>query len=125
MSGDQKKLLSHLSPVLPVNDVEETIKWYEEKLGFHTDFTWEEPATYAVISRDGIKIHLTKKDDDFQPSRVHTALYVFVFEVDEVFEEFKSKGVDAREPQTYDYGMRDFDLYDLNGFRLTFGQSTH
>lgn len=125
MNKDQTKLLSHFSPVFPVNDVVETIKWYEAKLGFHTDFTWEEPATYAVISRDGIKVHFTKKDDDFEPSNVHTALYIFVFDVDKLFEEIKDKGLDVEAPITYEYGMRDFDVLDLNGFRLTFGQSVH
>ncbi|OEK03356.1 hypothetical protein BFP97_18310 [Roseivirga sp. 4D4] len=119
------KTFSHCSPIFPVPDVQETIDWYVANLGFQVDFKWEEPATYAVMSRDEIKIHFSQRDDDFTPSAVHTALYIFTYDVDNVFEEFKAKGIVTKGPETYDYGMRDFDLTDLNGFRLTFGQSVN
>lgn len=123
MDADNDKLLSHFASVFPVDSVPDTIAWYKENLGFKIDFTWEDPATYAVISRDEIKIHFTKKEDNFEASKAHTALYIFVFDVDKVFEEFKAKGLVTGDLLNADYGMRDFDITDLNGFRLTFGQS--
>lgn len=125
MASDNPKLLSHFSPVLPVKDVLETLAWYKENLGFETDFKWEDPPTYAVMSRDEIKIHLTQKVDDFEPSKVHTAIYIFTHDVDVLFTEFKRKGLVSGQLSTADYGMRDFDLVDLNGFRLCFGQTAH
>lgn len=119
-----KELFSHASPIFPVPNVTEAMNWYKEKLGFTIDFTWEEPATYAVISRGEVKVHLSQKDDDYQPSKTQTALYIFVHDVDAAYEEFQSRGVKSSAPQSYEYGMRDFDLADLNGFRLTFGKGT-
>lgn len=121
---DKVKSLSHCAPVFPVNNVPETIAWYEKNLDFLLDFKWEEPATYAVMSRDEIKIHFSKKEDDFTPSSTHTALYIFTHDVDAVFTEFKNKGLVKGQLENADYGMRDFDLTDLNGFRITFGQSS-
>ncbi|MFY0593951.1 VOC family protein [Roseivirga sp.] len=123
MSTNNPKLLSHFSPVFPVKNVSETLLWYEEQLDFTTDFKWQNPPTYAVISREEIKIHLTEKEDDFEPSKTHTAIYIFVHDVDLLFQEFKAKGLVKGELENAEYGMRDFDLVDLNGFRLTFGQS--
>jgi len=119
------KKLSHCAPIFPVPNVQETIDWYMANLGFQLDFKWEDPPSYAVMSRDDIKIHFSQRDDDFTPSAVHTTLYIFTYDVDHVFEEFKAKGIVTKAPETYDYGMRDFDLTDLNGFRLTFGQAVN
>lgn len=124
MSADTPKLLSHFATVLPVENVVETLDWYKENLGFQVDFKWEDPPTYAVMSRDDIKIHLTLKADEFMPSNVHTAIYIFTHDVDTLFDEFKAKGMVSGELANAEYGMRDFDLVDLNGFRLGFGQST-
>ncbi len=124
MTTVKDKQLSHFAAVFPVENVDETISWYTEKLGFKVDFTWEDPITYAVMSRDGVKIHFSKKEDQFQPSSTHTSLYIFVFNVDEIFEEFKAKSLVKGNLTNAEYGMRDFDITDLNGFRLTFGQSS-
>jgi len=53
------------------------------------------------------------------------ALYVFARDVDALHEEFKSRGAAIiKEPQDYDYGMRDFDLDDPDRNHLTFGMET-
>ena len=119
------KKLSHSAPIFPVSNVQETIDWYQENLGFQIDFKWDDPVTYAVTSRDDIKIHFSQRDDNFTPSSVHTALYIFTYDVDAVFEELRKKGITEGEIETFDYGMRAFDLTDINGFRLTFGQSVN
>ncbi|OEK05716.1 glyoxalase superfamily protein [Roseivirga misakiensis] len=125
MSENKPPLLSHFAAVFPVENVTDTLAWYEEKLGFTIDFKWQNPPTYAVISREEIKIHITEKDDDYKPSKEHTAIYIFVHDVDALFAEFKAEGLVNGELQNAEYGMRDFDLIDLNGFKLSFGQSTH
>ena len=38
-------------PVLEVRDVQETINWYREKLGFELDFACGEPPSYACVGR--------------------------------------------------------------------------
>lgn len=120
MEQDNVKLLSHFSPVLPVDDIAKTLQWYN-KLGFQVSFEWGDPVSYAIIGRDEIKIHLTKKEDDYKPSQVHTHLYIFVHDVEALHHEITSKGLAPSPIQSHDYGMRDFDLIDPNGYRLCFG----
>ncbi len=117
-----KKLLSHFSPVLPVNNVGESIKWYVEKLGFQVNFQWQDPPTYAVLERDDLKVHLTQKEDQYVPSSVHTHLYFFVHDVDQLYQELKDKDLNLSAPEEFEYGMREFDLIEPNGFRFTFGK---
>jgi uncharacterized glyoxalase superfamily protein PhnB len=50
---------------------------------------------------------------------------VFVRDVDAVHAELAARGTRiVKPPQNYDYGMRDFDLIDLDGNQLTFGMGS-
>jgi predicted enzyme related to lactoylglutathione lyase len=52
--------------------------------------------------------------------------YVWVDDADELYSELRSKGVTiAREICERDYGCRDFDILDFNGYRLCFGQDVN
>jgi uncharacterized glyoxalase superfamily protein PhnB len=45
--------------------------------------------------------------------------------VDVVYAELAARGARiVKPPQNYDYGMRDFDLIDLDGNQLTFGMGS-
>jgi predicted enzyme related to lactoylglutathione lyase len=125
MPENLQKLYSHYAAVFPVADVTETVKWYEQHLGSSLFFAYGEPVDYAVISlNDDLRIHITKRDDDFVPSARHVAIYVFVHNIEQVFDHIKSKGLVDGDLTTADYGMRDFIITDLNGYRICFGQST-
>lgn len=67
-------------------------------------------------------IHLAQVETDYQIQTPHPSLYVFVRNVEELYQEFQKKDIKLGELVKADYGMTDFDLYDLNGFRITFGQ---
>jgi uncharacterized glyoxalase superfamily protein PhnB len=79
---------------------------------------------YAGVERGNVTIHLqAASDTKRQPG--HGAVNVFVTNVDALYEELKSRGARTlNEPKDYPYGMRDFDLEDLDGNRLCFGMST-
>jgi uncharacterized glyoxalase superfamily protein PhnB len=50
---------------------------------------------------------------------------VFVRDVNAVHAELAARGAGiVKPPQNYDYGMRDFDLIDLDGNQLTFGMGS-
>jgi uncharacterized glyoxalase superfamily protein PhnB len=52
----------------------------------------------------------------------HGGICIFVKDVDGVHAELVSRGANViQAPQNYDYGMRDFDVVDLDGNQLTFG----
>ena len=118
------KLLSHASPIFPVDNPLETATYYRDVLGFDINFQWEDPPTYVVINRDdAVGIHLVKREDNYQPSQQHVSLFIFTHDVDALYEEYQKSGANITNPlDDRDYGMRDFDVKDPNGFILTFGQ---
>ena len=110
---------SHGATVLPVSNIQETLSYYENHLQFNTTFRWGEPVSYAVgkLGED-ISIHFTEAE---QSPSYTTALYIFVYDVDEFYLHLKDSGVNiTNDIADREYGMRDFDIVDLNGFRLTF-----
>ena len=119
-----KKLVSHAATVFPVKDVRKTADFYRDELGFEITFEWGDPIRYAVTNREeSVFLHFSKMDSDFTPPADHTMLYVFVDDVDAIYKEFESKNVDISNPiGDREYGMRDFDVRDPNGFILSFAK---
>ena len=124
MSDASNSALCASATVFVVKDVLRSVEYFRDVLGFHTEFTWGEPVCYAGVERGNVLIHLqAASDTKRQPG--HGAVNVFVTNVDALYEELKSRGARTlNEPKDYPYGMRDFDLEDLDGNRLCFGMST-
>ena len=112
------------APVLVVQDVLRSVEHYRDVLGFHVEFTYGEPAFYAGVERDGVLIHLqAASETKRQPGQ--GAVNVFVTGVDALYRELRSRGARTlNEPKDYPYGMRDFDVHDLDGNQLCFGMES-
>lgn len=114
---------SHAATIFPVKDIQRSIDFYTQQLKFDLTFTWEDPITYAVLKKGGVSIHLTKRADDLYPSKKHTALYIFVHNLQEVYEQCLKEQVPILNPLgARDYQMKDFDIQDPEGYIITFGK---
>ena len=107
-----------------VQDVLRSVEHYRDVLGFQTEFTYGEPTFYAGVERDDVVIHLqAASETKRQPG--HGAMYVFVTDVDALYQELKSRGARTlNEPRDYPYGMRDFNINDIDGNQLCFGMES-
>ena len=112
------------APVFVVRDVLRSVEHYRNVLGFHTEFTYGEPTFYAGVERDGVMIHLQAASaSKRQPGQ--GGVNVFVTDVDALYQELTSRGAQPlNEPRDYPYGMRDFDVHDLDGNHLCFGMES-
>ena len=116
---------------LVVADVVKTAEFYRDQLGFKIVDYFLDPPVYAMVERDGIQIHFGKADADLvQKSnlplrKVGFDLYLWVTDIEALFEEFSSNDVEIIEPLTTRvYGNVEFSIRDLNGFKLVFGQES-
>jgi len=124
MTNPSEVSLCRAATVFVVQDVLRSVEHYCDILGFHTQFTYGEPTFYAGVERDDLVIHLqAASETKRQPG--HGAVYVFVTDVDALYQELKSRGARTlNEPKNYPYGMRDFDIDDIDGNHLCFGMES-
>ena len=110
--------------VFVVQDVLRSVEHYRDVLGFHTEFTYGQPTFYAGVERGAVVIHLqAASETKRQPGQ--GAVNIFVTDVDGLYQELKSRGAKTlNEPKDYAYGMRDFDINDLDGNHLCFGMES-
>lgn len=122
--ADLKNLFSHAASILTVADVPATAEYYRDKLGFEISFLWNDPPDYAVLKAgEGVSIHLSKSSNKNKTLSVHTAVYIFVHDVDALYKAYQERGINIHTPiGDQEYGMRDFDIKDPNGYILTFGK---
>ncbi len=123
--ADNKENFSHSATILSVSNMQDSLSFYSDKLGFNINFTWKDPVEYAVLKRGNVNVHLSLHNADVTNNGLHTNLYVFVYDVDGLYQDFVNKGVSKiSKPETHDYGMRDFDVRDPDGHVLCFGRGT-
>jgi uncharacterized glyoxalase superfamily protein PhnB len=113
--------------------VVDTANYYRDDLGFRSEGFWSDPPTFCMVSRNGVIIMLAqversglmRPNHSVDPEGGAWDAYIWVDDVDALYVEFKSKGVNiARDICDQVYGCRDFDVEDRNGYRLCFGQPT-
>jgi predicted enzyme related to lactoylglutathione lyase len=109
--------LARIAPELPVSNLKESVKYYEQKLGFRVAMMM--PAgNYAIVERDDIAIHLFQ-DDAQSPSPV--AIHIFAEDLETLHTELKNRG--ARVSQgivSKPWGNRDFRVHDDSGNEIKF-----
>jgi catechol 2,3-dioxygenase-like lactoylglutathione lyase family enzyme len=109
------------APVFVVRDLAASIDYYRDRLGFEVAFRFGEPVYYAGICRGAVTIHLLAAAGSSRPPGA-SSLYVFVASADAIHAELVERGARVlQQPETYPYGMRDFNVEDLDGNQLTFG----
>ncbi len=110
-------------PVLIVPDVEKAAEYYRDVLGFEITLIWGDskssPATHAVVRR-GISIQFDNRHaNEAQPSGW---TYIRLSQnLDGLYEEYKASGANiVAEIEERPWGKREFDIEDLNGYRIRF-----
>ena len=119
---EQGPMMVGAATVFTVSDIAKSIEHYRDTLGFAVTFQYGQPMFYACLRRDEVAVHLSCRPQDPKRLPGHGAICVFVKDVDSVHAELAARGANViKPPQNYDYGMRDFDVIDLDGNHLTFG----
>jgi uncharacterized glyoxalase superfamily protein PhnB len=122
--GQQHPKIVGAATVFVVKDIAGSIEHYRDALGFTVTFEYGAPLFYACLCRDEVALHLLAAH---QTGRLpgNGAMCVFVDDVDGIHAELATRGANVvKPPQDYDYGMRDFDVVDLDGNQLTFGMES-
>jgi catechol 2,3-dioxygenase-like lactoylglutathione lyase family enzyme len=119
-----------VAPVLGVTDVEKSVDYFCDSLGFHCDratavYGGTDGAVYAVLQQGSISVHLQIRRGPVlaEPrGRTDTDAYFYVPDSDALYVQYKLKSVRIlREIENSSYGLRDFMIETPDGHRLVFG----
>jgi catechol 2,3-dioxygenase-like lactoylglutathione lyase family enzyme len=129
MSSDQPaKLLRH-APYFPVADVQQTLSFYQQVLGFRCEYSAGDPLQFAICSRDGFAVMLRRVSNAELITPVEKQggtweAFFWVTDASALHSELESKGADiAYGPLIQEsYQMREFAVRDCDGHVLGFGE---
>jgi catechol 2,3-dioxygenase-like lactoylglutathione lyase family enzyme len=111
--------ISGAATVLPVNDVERSLRFFVDVLEFSEVFRMP---NYAGVERGEAVIHLSHHTNPNTGKPGCGSVYVFCDEVDGYYQELVARGaVVPAAPKNYAYGMRDFVVHDPDDNRISFG----
>jgi catechol 2,3-dioxygenase-like lactoylglutathione lyase family enzyme len=116
-------MLIGATTVFVVDDIVASIAHYRDALGFEPSFEFGEPVFYAGFCRDGVAIDLIASSKT-RRSPGNGAVCIEVDDVDAIHAELTRRGAKILgAPTDSEYGMRDFNVVDLDGNQFTFGMA--
>lgn len=115
--------------IVPVRDVERSVDFYANTLGFERRFVSDDEA-FAIVVHGEAALHFLRADDEaaLNATANHISIYLWVRDVDALYAQLKPN-LDAleegrvRAPFDQPYGMREFHVKDPDGALLFFGES--
>lgn len=112
-----------LRPMMWTDKLDATIDFYCGVLGFtlaekNEDWGW------ASLYKDSVSIMLARPNahTPFEKPVFTGSFYFSTDKVDELWQELKEKAEVCYEPENFEWGMREFAIYDNNGYLLQFGE---
>jgi predicted enzyme related to lactoylglutathione lyase len=114
-----------ISPMLAAADMEQTLAFYQDVLGFKPMMKSPE---YSIIERDTQTIHFMKaaSEEVMKCVRGHTEIYIEVSDIASLWEHVKTfkDRYRIRDLFDRDYGMTEFHIDDPNGCLVFVGEPT-
>lgn len=117
-------------PTMTVNDIEKSVAWYRDQLGFvvSEEHRHEGKLQGAELTAGAVRFLLSQ--DDFahgenRPKGIGFRIYcTTVQDVDQLAANFEARGGELAQPPTdQPWGSRDFAVVDPDGFKISI--STH
>ncbi|HMT07339.1 MAG TPA: VOC family protein [Pyrinomonadaceae bacterium] len=115
--------LTFLRPLLWTEDLDASIEFYTSVLGFdcherNDDWGW------ASLGKDDVFLMLAKPNEHEPNTKIgfSGSFYFTTDDVESLWAKLKDKTKVCYDIETFPWGMREFAIYDNNGYLLQFGQ---
>ena len=110
-------------PVIATADVRATVTYYTNVLGFTEHFIFGDPPVYGGVERDGVLLYIAQDAELASALKrgtgLHPELFLWVHDIDAVFEEHKRRGAKIFEDiSDRAWDARQYVIEDPNGYHL-------
>ena len=118
--------MSEVSPGFTANDLQKSLAWYRDVVGFAVEERWEHDGKLAGVSLRAGNVTVMLGQDDWKKGRDRRkgeGFRIYFTTAQDV--DALAKGIVARggtldqAPRDQEWGMRDFSLSDPDGFKIT------
>ncbi|QDT90382.1 VOC family protein [Gimesia algae] len=115
-----------LVPLLFVDDIEDSIAFYTDRLGFVSSMKWEPEGKimWCRLERGSAALMLQPacpEEDGVREERIKgVGFFFFCDDAKLMYEEFSANGLDLEPPRVAFYGMNQLFLKDPDGYELCF-----
>jgi uncharacterized glyoxalase superfamily protein PhnB len=121
-----RAMIRQIAPQFFTTDLPATLAYYQDKLGFACLGTWSEPPVYAIVARDGHRIHFrVAQPSTCNPDKYTDELldaYLFIDDADALYAQYAACGVEfTRALGDTPWHSREFVVRDCDGRLLAFG----
>lgn len=112
-----------MTPVVYTNNIADTIQFYVRILGFQCS-AYEPDWGWASVRLNNaeLMISIPPEHIPFDKPIFTGSFYIHTDKVDEIWEEVSQNSNVCYSIANFEYGMREFAIYDNNGYLLQFGQ---
>ncbi|NQZ69643.1 MAG: VOC family protein [Lentisphaeria bacterium] len=129
MSESKKPDFKFVTPILCVNNVADSLKHYEDILGFKIEWAWSEEGfgtglpTFACVVRGDISYFLAEQSQG-TPGAWSSLFLDNRDDLDAIYNEYQASGAKILEaPEDKSWGMREMLVEDIDGNKFRIGCS--
>ena len=102
-------------PILNVKNLQASMDYYVQKLGFEKMWDWGDPPDFGCVRRGKVEIFLCEGGQ----GQSGMWMSIFMDDVDPLYEEYKKSGAMIVEPpENYPWETREMLVEDLDGHRF-------
>ena len=113
-------------PVIATEDIQKSISYYVDVLGFSFDFKYGEPAVYAGVKSGSAGIYFTYDPPlvkIIKEQKVNPEIFIWITDAIHLFKKHVEKGAEIFEPLSdRSWGVREYVITEINGYHLKFAQ---
>lgn len=117
---DLQSIFSHVEPVLAVQNVIETISYWQNTLGFPAKWTWGEPPNHGGVSWQKVFIQFSLNPVVASLSKGNS-IWIRLRHIEALYEFHKQKNAEIVAPlENKPWGMAEYTVREINGYFVNF-----
>ena len=114
-------------PVVSTDDIQKSLSYYIDMLGFSLDFKHGDPVVYAGVKSGSVEIYFTYEPllaKIIKEQNVNPEIFIWIPDAIRLFKEHVDKGAEIYEPISDRlWGTRQYVIREINGYHLKFAQA--
>src|SRR5688572_24358308 len=117
---DAKPSLSHAEPVLAVNDIIESVKYWHEVLGFPEKWTWGDPPNHGGVSWNGGAFIQFSLNPELAAISSGHSVWINVKHIEPLYALHQKNAKVVSPLQSRPWGTAEYTVQEINGYFITF-----